>query len=59
MIPKNNIIQLADQVNKSGHASSGLMKFTLQPGIGSIKGSMGSMSAGSSMAIHVLMKWWL
>jgi hypothetical protein len=32
MIPKNNLVQLADQVNKNGQASTGLMKFTLQPG---------------------------
>jgi hypothetical protein len=50
MLPKNQIIQIADQINKSGQASSGLMKFTLQPGIGSMKGSMGPMSSGSSMA---------
>jgi uncharacterized transporter YbjL len=50
MIPKNNLIQLADQVNKNGQASGGLMKFTLQPGIGIMNGSMGSMSGtGSSM----------
>lgn len=50
MIPKNNLIQLADQVNKNGQASGGLMKFTLQPGIGTMNGSMGSMSGtGSSM----------
>jgi hypothetical protein len=36
-------------VSKSGQASSGLMNFTLQPGIGSMKGSMGSMPSGSSM----------
>src|ERR671939_266873 len=32
MISKNNLIQLADQVNKNGQASTGLMRFTLQPG---------------------------
>jgi hypothetical protein len=26
------------------------MRFTLQPGLGSMKGSMGPMSSGSSMA---------
>ena len=46
MIPKNTVIQLADQVNKNGQASAGLMKFTLQPGSMS-SGSMGSMSSGS------------
>jgi hypothetical protein len=53
MIPKNNLIQLADQVNKNGQASTGLMKFTLQPGgTGGAAGmsmpmsSMGSMASG-------------
>lgn len=50
MMPKNKLIQLADQVNKNGQASGGLMKFTLQPGIGIMNDSMGSMSGtGSSM----------
>jgi hypothetical protein len=47
MIPKNNLIQLADQVNKNGQASTGLMKFTLQPGGMSMPmSSMGSMASG-------------
>jgi hypothetical protein len=47
MIPKNNLIQLADQVNKNGHVYTGLMKFTLQPGGMSIPmSSMGSMASG-------------
>jgi hypothetical protein len=47
MIPKNNLIQLADQVNKNGQASTGLMKFTLQPGgISMPMSSMGSMASG-------------
>jgi hypothetical protein len=50
MLPKSTIIHIADQVSKSGQASNGLMRFTLQPGIGSMKGSMGPMSSGSSMA---------
>jgi len=50
MLSKSTIIHIADQVSKSGQASSGLMRFTLQPGIGSMKGSMGPMSSGSSMA---------
>jgi hypothetical protein len=47
MIPKNNLIQLADQVNKNGQASTGLMQFTLQPGgtaATTSSGSMGGMS---------------
>jgi hypothetical protein len=49
MIPKSNLIQLADQINKNGQASTGLMKFTLQPGrsgggaAATSSGSMGSM----------------
>jgi hypothetical protein len=47
MIPKNNLIQLADQVNKNGQASTGLMKFTLQPGGMSMPMStMGSRASG-------------
>jgi hypothetical protein len=47
MIPKNNLVQLADQVNKDGQASTGLMKFTLQPGGMSMPmSSMGSMASG-------------
>src|SRR5919108_3694514 len=43
MIPKNNLIQLEYQVNKNGQASTGLMKFTLQPGGTSMPmSSMGS-----------------
>ena len=38
MLPKNTIIQIADQVSKNGQASRGLMNFTLQPG---------SMSSGN------------
>jgi hypothetical protein len=48
MIPKNNLLQLADQVNKNGQASTGLMKFTLQPG-GTAAMSSGSMRGGMSM----------
>jgi hypothetical protein len=51
--PKNNLVQLADQVNKNGQASTGLMKFTLQSGgTGEAAGmslpmsSMGSMASG-------------
>ena len=50
MMPKNTVIQLADQVNKNGQASTGLMKFTLQPGMRSVassSNSMGSMSMPS------------
>jgi hypothetical protein len=50
MMPKNTVVQLADQVNKNGQASTGLMKFTLQPGMKSVasnSNSMGSMSMPS------------
>ena len=33
MIPKNSLIQLADQVNKNGQASTGLMEFTSLQGL--------------------------
>src|SRR5919199_1934561 len=50
MIPKNNLIQLADQIIKNGQASTGLMKFTLQPGetgaLGAMSMPMSSMSSG-------------
>src|ERR671932_59316 len=47
MIPKNNLIQLADQIIKNGQASTGLMRFTLQPGAMSMPmSSMGSMASG-------------
>ena len=47
MIPKNNLVQLADQVNKNGQASTGLMKFTLQPGgMSKPMSSMGPMTSG-------------
>jgi hypothetical protein len=47
MIPKNNLVQLADQVNKSGQAFTGLMKFTLQPGgMSKPMSSLGPMTSG-------------
>ena len=47
MIPKNNLVQLADQVNKSGRAFTGLMKFTLQPGgMSKPMSSLGPMTSG-------------
>jgi hypothetical protein len=35
MIPKNELISIAEKVNESGKASLGLMDFKLKPGIGS------------------------
>jgi len=46
MLPKNDLVGIADQVNKNAEASSGLMKFILQPA----KGPMSSMSSMSSMS---------
>jgi len=43
MIPKNDLVVIADQVNENPQASNGLMKFTLQP----TKGTMSSMSSMS------------
>jgi len=53
MLPKNAIVQLADQVNKNGQTSGGSMKFALQPNMngtvrgGMSPGSMGNMSMSS------------
>lgn len=51
MLPKNTVMQVADQVNKNGQASTPLMTFTLQPGIAakgaSMTGTM-TMPSGSS-----------
>jgi plastocyanin len=52
MISKNDLVGIADQVNKNAQASNGLMKFTLQPAKGpmsSMSGSNSSMSSMSSM----------
>ena len=38
MLPKNTVMQVADQVNKNGQASTSLMTFTVQPG-GAVKGA--------------------
>jgi plastocyanin len=46
MIPKNDLVGIAEQVNKNAQASNGLMKFTLQPA----KGPMSSMSGSNSMS---------
>jgi hypothetical protein len=46
MLPKDKIIQIADQVNKKDESNE-LMKFVLRPGINNtvtISGSMGNMS---------------
>jgi plastocyanin len=51
MIPKNDLVGIADQVNKNTQTSNGLMKFTLQPARGpmsSMSGSMSSMSGSNS-----------
>ena len=51
MIPKNDLVGIANQVNKNTQASNGLMKFTLQPAKGpmsSMSGSMSSMSGSNS-----------
>jgi len=47
MISKNDLVGIADQVNKNAQASNGLMKFTLQPTKGP-KSSMSSMSGSNS-----------
>ena len=52
MLPKNQLIQVADEVNKNGQAPSGLMKFALQPGSGQAmsSSSMGNMSMSMPMS---------
>jgi hypothetical protein len=50
MLPKNDLLTLADQINKKGQASSGIMSFIVQPGEGSTANNMSSMSNMSSMA---------
>ncbi len=47
MIPKNDLVGIANQVNKNTQASNGLMKFTLQPAKGPMS-SMSSMSGSNS-----------
>jgi hypothetical protein len=52
MLPKNQLIQVADEVNKNSQASSELMKFALQPGSGQAmsSSSMGNMSMSMPMS---------
>jgi plastocyanin len=56
MIPKNDLVGIAGQVNKNTQASNGLMKFTLQPtkepmsSMTSMSGSNSSMSSMTSMS---------
>lgn len=45
MLPKNDLIDLADTLHKNGNASNGIMSFTVEPSEGS---SMGSMSGSNS-----------
>ena len=48
MIPKDGIISLAENVNKNGNSTSGLMKFGLKPGGNlSSRGSMMNMNISS------------
>ena len=52
MIPKNALIQIADQINKDGQVSAGLMKFTLQPEKTTIRtGAMSRGQMGSTMSM--------
>jgi plastocyanin len=53
MISKNDLVGIADQVNKNAQASNGLMKFTLQPAkwpMSSMSSMSGSNSSLSSMS---------
>jgi hypothetical protein len=49
MLPKNAVMQVAEQVNKNGQASTPLMTFTLQPG-GAAKGASSSMTGMTTMS---------
>lgn len=48
MLPKNDLISLANKVDNGGNATSGIMSFTVQPREGSSTGSMGSMGSMSN-----------
>jgi hypothetical protein len=48
MLPKNTVMQVADQVNKNGQASTPLMTFTLQPG-----GAANEATASSSSVTNM------
>jgi plastocyanin len=50
MIPKNDLVGIAEQVNKNAQASNGLMKFTLQPAKWPMSSMSGSNSSMSSMS---------
>ncbi|PWU81729.1 MAG: hypothetical protein DLM72_05365 [Candidatus Nitrosopolaris wilkensis] len=50
MIPKKDLVGIADQVNKNAQASSGLMKFTLQPAKGSMSSNSSMSGSNSSMS---------
>lgn len=47
MIPKDGIISLAENANKNGNSTSGLMKFELKPG-GNLSGNGSMMNMNSS-----------
>ena len=47
MIPKDGIISLAENVNRNGSDTSGLMKFELKPG-GNLSGNGSMMNMNSS-----------
>jgi hypothetical protein len=50
MLPKNDLLRLADQVGKNGQTSNGTMNFILQLGEGSAMSSMSSMGSMGSMS---------
>ena len=49
MLPKNDLLTLADRIIENGQASSGIMSFTVQPGEGSATGSMSGCDSSSAM----------
>src|SRR6476620_8640359 len=49
MLPKNDLLTLADRIIKDGQALSGIMSFTVKPQEGSSMGSMPSSNSSMSM----------
>ena len=48
MIPKDGLISIAENVNKNGNSTSGLMKFGLKPGSGAVE--TGNMTMNMNMS---------
>ena len=48
MIPKDGLISIAENVNKNGNSTSGLMNFALKPGSGAVE--TGNMTMNMNMS---------